>query len=45
MHLTISEEIYNIIDNEIVKKGLYLSIPEYIRFLINEDLKKRGLIK
>jgi Arc/MetJ-type ribon-helix-helix transcriptional regulator len=45
VNITLSEEIYNLIDEEIVKKGLYLSIPEYIRYLIIEDLKKRGLLE
>jgi Arc/MetJ-type ribon-helix-helix transcriptional regulator len=45
VHLTLSEEIYNLIDEEIVKKGIHLTIPEYIRYLIIEDLKKRGLLK
>ena len=44
VHITLSEEIYNLIDEEIVKKGIHLSIPEYIRYLVIEDLKKRGLI-
>ena len=45
MHIILSDEIYNLIDENIIKKGLFFSVSEYIRYLIIEDLKKRGLLK
>jgi len=45
VHITLSEEIYKKIEKEIIKKGLHLTIPEYVRYLIIEDLKKRGMLK
>jgi len=43
--ITLPKNIYDLIENEILSKGYYMSLSEYIREVIKEDLKKRGLLK
>ena len=45
INMTIPMADYEVIEKELIKKGKFLSVPEYIRHLIKEDLKKRGLIE
>jgi len=45
VNLTVPKVDYDIVVNELVKKGHYVGFNEYIRHLIKEDLKKRNLIK
>jgi len=43
--ITLPKNMYDLIENEILSKGYYMSLSEYIREVIKEDLKKRGLLK
>jgi Arc/MetJ-type ribon-helix-helix transcriptional regulator len=45
VNLTVPKVDYDIVVNELVKKGHYVGFNEYIRHLIKEDLKKRNLIE
>ena len=43
--ITLPKNLYDIIEDEILSKGYYMSLSEYIREIVKEDLKKRGLLK
>jgi Arc/MetJ-type ribon-helix-helix transcriptional regulator len=45
VNMSIPLNDYDLIQNHIIEKGIFISVPEYIRHLIKEDLKKRGLTK
>ena len=45
VNMSIPLNDYGIIQKNIIEKGIFISVPEYIRYLIKEDLKKRGLSK
>ena len=45
VNMSIPLNDYGIIQKNIIEKGIFISVPEYIRYLIKEDLKKKGLVK
>jgi Arc/MetJ-type ribon-helix-helix transcriptional regulator len=45
VNMSIPLQDYAKIQTRIIEKGIFISVPEYIRHLIKEDLKKRKIIK
>ena len=44
VNMTIPKADYDVIEKNLIKKGRFLSVPEYIRFLIKKDLKARRYV-